>query len=94
MFLCFSGGMDIPGQSGGRDTDKAGRCTELAFPWDEPSCKVLGTPQNVAIIPDCGSYITLHMASKQVGNSSLRAMAFITWRIENEKAVVPVCLEE
>ncbi|CAM9351394.1 unnamed protein product [Ectocarpus sp. 6 AP-2014] len=49
----------ILGQSGGRDTDKAGRCAEQAFPWDEPSC------MNVAIIPGCGSYVTLHMVSKQ-----------------------------
>ncbi|CAM9295061.1 unnamed protein product [Ectocarpus sp. 4 AP-2014] len=49
----------ILGQSGGRDTDKAGRCAEQAFPWDEPSC------MNVAIIPGCGSYVALHMVSKQ-----------------------------
>ncbi|CAB1117740.1 unnamed protein product [Ectocarpus sp. CCAP 1310/34] len=49
----------ILGQSSGRDTDKAGRCAEQAFPWDESSCI------NVAIIPGCGSYVTLHMVSKQ-----------------------------
>eukprot|EP00752_Nemacystus_decipiens_P001236 g1235.t1 len=57
----------ILGQNGGRDTDKAGRSAGQALPWDQhqPSCQVLTVPQSVALVPDCMSYMTLHMVSKQ-----------------------------
>ncbi|CAM9185278.1 unnamed protein product [Pylaiella littoralis] len=55
----------ILGQSGGRETNKASRCAGESFPWDQPSCGMLSVPQSVSIIPDCASYITLHMVSKQ-----------------------------
>lgn len=55
------------GQSGGRETDKASRCAGDVFPWDQPSCEVLCVPRSVSVVPDCTSYITLHMVSKQVG---------------------------
>ncbi|CAM9269365.1 unnamed protein product [Hapterophycus canaliculatus] len=55
----------ILGQSGGRETDKSGRCTSEAFPWVYPSCEVLSVPRSIAIAPGCASYLTLHMASKQ-----------------------------
>lgn len=70
------------GQSGGRDTDKASRSAGEAFPWEshQPSCQVLSVPQSVALVPECSSYMTLHMVNKQVckvpvGSRFLRRIA-------------------
>lgn len=56
------------GQSGGRDTDKAARSAGEGFPWDlhQPLCQALSVPHSVEVVPDCTSYLTMHMVSKQV----------------------------
>lgn len=54
------------GKTSGRDTDKARRCAQEAFPWEEPSPEVLSAPKKIAIVPDSAALMTLRMVSKQV----------------------------
>ena len=68
------------GKNSGRDTDKARRCAQETFPWEEPSPEVLSAPKTIAIVPDSAALMTLRMVSKQVqpGSRDLPAVVIST----------------